>query len=69
MKQCKLKFRNINASYHDAKLNNDETRNEPNSLPFMKTSKAFLVLGMQLRFLKWRRLVVKHQLKRMKPLL
>ena len=30
VKQCKLKMRNMKASYHDAKLNNDKTGNEPN---------------------------------------
>ena len=30
VKQCKLKLRNMKASYHDAKLNNDKTGNEPN---------------------------------------
>ena len=34
VKQCELKLRNMKASYHDAKLNNDKTGNEPNFPPF-----------------------------------
>ena len=34
MKQCKLKLRNMKTSFHDAKLNNDKTGNEPNFPPF-----------------------------------
>ena len=63
VKQCKLKLRHMKASYHDAKLNNDKTGNEPNSLPFMRTLKAFLVVETQLKFPKWRRSIVKHRLK------
>ena len=42
MKQCKLKFRNIKAPYHDAKLNNDKTRNEPNFPPFYEDFESIL---------------------------
>ena len=34
VKQCKLKLGNMKASFHDAKLNNDKTGNEPNFPPF-----------------------------------
>ena len=34
VKQCKLKLRNMKASYHDPKLNNVKTGNEPNFPPF-----------------------------------
>ena len=49
VKQCKLKLRNIKASCHDTKLNNDIKRREMNqtSLPFMRTLKAFLAVGKQ----------------------
>ena len=42
MKQCKLKLRNIKASYHDAKLNNEKTRNEPNFPPFYEDFERIL---------------------------
>ena len=42
MKQCKLKLRNIKASYHDAKLNNEKTRNELNFPPFYEGFKRIL---------------------------
>ena len=53
----------MKASYDDAKLNNDKTGNEPNSLHFMRTLKAFLVVETQFKFPKWRRSIVKHRLK------
>ena len=34
VRQCRLKLRIMKASYHDAKLNNDKTGNEPNFPPF-----------------------------------
>ena len=30
VKQCKLELKNMKASYHDAKVNNDKTKNERN---------------------------------------
>ena len=68
VKQCKLKLRNMNASFHEAKLNNYKTGNEPNFPPFYEDFESILVVGTQLRFPKWRRAVVKHQLKTMKSL-
>ena len=65
---CKLKLRNMKASFRDAKLNNDNTGNEPNFPPFYEDFESILVVGTQLRFPKWRRPVVKHQLKTMKSL-
>ena len=40
--QCKLKLRNIKASYHDTKLNNDKTGNEPNFPPFYEDFESIL---------------------------
>ena len=34
VKQCKLKLRNVKVLFHNAKLNNDKTGNEPNFPPF-----------------------------------
>ena len=42
VKQCKLKLRNMKASYHDAKLNNDKTGNEPNFPPFYEDFESIL---------------------------
>ena len=40
--QCKLKLRNIKASYHDTKLNNDKAGNEPNFPPFYEDFESIL---------------------------
>ena len=42
MKQCKLKLRNMKASYQDAEVNNDKTGNEPNSPPFYEDFESIL---------------------------
>ena len=42
VKQCKLKLRNMKASYHDAKLNNDKTGNEPNFPLFYEDFESIL---------------------------
>ena len=42
VKQCKLKLRNMKASYHDAKLNNDKTADEPNFPPIYEDFESIL---------------------------
>ena len=42
VKQCKLKLRNMKASYHDAKLSNDKTGNEPNFPLFYEDFESIL---------------------------
>ena len=43
MRQCKLKLRNMKASCHNAKLNNDKTGNELNFPLFYEDFESILV--------------------------